>query len=106
MLKTTTTRSAENLPFDMAENAEFKSRTGSRTRSDKNLLALVDMAKDVRVGEGDGGNDEAVERLPLSKKSNGPIGYLASLGSKKRWVSLNSFGHCWSFQLKALLKKI
>ena len=47
MLRTTTTRSAENLPSDMAEDAEVG-------------------------GNGDGGDDETVKRSPLSKKPNVP----------------------------------
>ena len=80
MLKTTPTRSAENSPSDMAEDAEVGSGTSSITRSAKNLSASVDMAKDAEVGEGDGGDDETVKRSP-SKKPNVPTGYLTSLRS-------------------------
>lgn len=49
MLKTSQTQSAENLPLDIAEDAE--------------------------VGSGDNsGDNETVKRLPLSKKSNIPTG--------------------------------
>ena len=65
----------------MAEDAEVGRRTSSTTRSAKNLSASVDMAEDAEVGEGDGGDDETVKRSPLSKKLNGPIGYLTSLCS-------------------------
>ena len=80
MLKTTITRSAENLLLDMAEDA------------------WVD-------GNDDSGDNETVKRSPLSKKPNGPIGYFLSLRSYadnvpfgKRWVSFDSFGYGWSFQ--------
>ena len=40
------------------------------------------MAENAEVGgNGDGGDDETVERSPLSKKSSGPMGYLTSLRS-------------------------
>ena len=59
MLRTTTTRLAKNLPLDMAEDAKVS-------------------------GNGDSGDDETVERSPLSKKPNGPTGYLTSLRSGKK----------------------
>ena len=66
----------------MAEDAEVGSRTSSTTRSAENLSASVDIAEDAEVGgNGDGGDDETVERSPLSKKSSGPMGYLTSLRS-------------------------
>ena len=59
MLRTTTTRSAKNFPSDMAEDAEIGAN-------------------------GDSGDDETVERSPLSKKLNGLIGYFTSLLSGKK----------------------
>ena len=56
MLRTTTTRSAENLPSDMAEDAEVH-------------------------GNGDSGDNETVKRLPLFKKPNRPTRYFISLRS-------------------------
>ena len=56
----------------------------------------MDMTKNAEVGEGDGGDNETVKRSPLSKKLNGPIGYLIFLHSGKRWVSLDSFGYGWN----------
>ena len=42
------------------------------------------MAEDAEVGgNGDGGDDETVERSPLSKKPNVPTGYLTSLRFEK-----------------------
>ena len=67
--------------MDRAENAEVGSRTSFTIRSANNLSVSVDMAKDAEVGEGNGDNDETVERSPLFKKSNGSIGYLTSLCS-------------------------
>ena len=80
MLKMTTTRSAGNLSSDMAEDAKLGSGISSTTRSAENLPS--DMAEDAEVGgNGDCGDDETVKRLPLSKKSNGLMGYLTSLRS-------------------------
>ena len=63
----------------MAENAEFESGTSSTTRSAKN--SPLNMAENAEVGgNGDGGDDEMVERSPFSK-SSGPMGYLTSLRS-------------------------
>ena len=88
----------------MAENAEVGNGISSITRSAKNLPA--DMAKDAEVdGNGNGNNDEIVEKLPF-KKLSGLIEYFISLRSRKKWVSPDSFGHCWSFLLKALLEKL
>ena len=69
-------------------------RTSSTTKSGENSLVSVDMAEDIEIGEGDGGDNETVERL-LSKKPNIPIRYLNSLHSKQRWVFLDSFGYNW-----------
>ena len=66
----------------MAEDAEVGSGTSSTTRSAENSSALVDMAEDAEVSEGDGGGDETVKQLP-SKKLNIPTGYFTSLRSKK-----------------------
>ena len=82
MLKTTPSQSAENLPSDMAEDAEVGSGTSSTIRSAKNLSASVDMAEDAEVGEGDGCDDETVKQSPF-KKPNRPMGYLTSLHSEK-----------------------
>ena len=97
--------------MDKAEDAEVRSRTSSTTKLAKNLSASVDMAEDTEVGEGDGGDNETVERLTLSKKSSGPMGYLTFLCSNadnapftKRWVSLDSFDYSWGSQLEALPK--
>ena len=80
MLKTTPTRSAENLPSDMAEDAEVESGTSSTTRSAESLLS--DMVEDAEVGSNsDGGDNETIKKSPLSKKSNVPMGYLTSLRS-------------------------
>ena len=59
MLRMTTTRSAENLPSDMAKDAEVS-------------------------GNGDSGDDETVKKLPLFKKPNGPTGYFTSLRFGKK----------------------
>ena len=96
--------------MDGAKDAEVRSGTSSTTRSAKNLLS--DIVEDAEVGSNsDGGDDETVKRSPLSKKSNGPIGYLTSLRFNadsapfaKKWVSLDSFDYSWGFQLKALPK--
>ena len=66
--------------MDGAEDAEVDSGTNFITRSAENLSASIDMAEDAEVGEGDGGDDETVERSP-SKKPNVPMGYLTSLRS-------------------------
>ena len=64
---------------DMAEDAEVGSGISSTTRSAENSPS--DMAEDAEVGgNGNGGDDETVERSP-SKKPNVPIGYLTSLRS-------------------------
>ena len=82
MLKTTPTQSAENSPSDMADDAEVGSGTSSTTRSAKN--SPLDMAEDAEVGgNGNGGDDETVERSPLSKKPNVSTGYLTSIRSEK-----------------------
>ena len=77
----------------MAEDAEVDSGTSSTTRSPKNLSMSVDMAEDAEVGEGDEDDDEMVKRSLLSKKPKVPTGYLTSLRSGKRGVSLDSFGY-------------
>ena len=55
----------------MAEDAEVRSGMSTTTKSAKNLP--LDMAEDVEVGEGDGSDDETVKRSP-SKKSSGSMG--------------------------------
>ena len=57
----------------MAEDAGVRSGTSSITRSAENSPS--DMAEDVEVaGNGVSGDDETVERSPLSKKPNVPTG--------------------------------
>ena len=51
----------------MDEDAEVGSGTSSITRSAGNLSASLDMAEDAEICEGDGDDDETVERSPLSK---------------------------------------
>ena len=96
MLRTSSTRSAQNSPLSIngAEDAEVGSETSSPTRSAENLP--LDMAEDAEVGgNGDGSDDEIVKKSPLSKKQNGPTEYLTSLLSnidsalfEKRWAHL------------------
>ena len=52
----------------MAKDAAVGSGTSSIIISAKNLLALINMAEDTEVDEGDGGDNETVKRSPLSKK--------------------------------------
>ena len=49
------------------------------TRSANNLSAAVNMAKDAKVGKGNGGDDKTVKRSPLFKKPNLTTGYFTSL---------------------------
>ena len=64
----------------MAKDAELGSATSSTTRSAENLP--LDIAEDVEVGgNSDGSDDETLERSPLFKKLNRPMGYLTSLRS-------------------------
>ena len=64
----------------MAEDAEVRNGTSSITRSAEN--SLLDMAEDAEFGgNSDGGDDKTIKRSPLSKKSNGLMGYLTSLRS-------------------------
>ena len=71
----------------------------------RELVSVRDLAEDVEIdGNGDGSDDETVKRTPLSKKPNWPTRYLTALPSGKRWVSLDSFGYDWNFQLKILPK--
>ena len=80
----------------MAEDTQIGSGTSSTTRSAKNLP--LNMAENAEIGgNDDGGDDAMVEKSLLFKKPNRPIGYLISLRSGKRWVSFNNFGHCWGF---------
>ena len=66
--------------MDGAEDAKFGSGTSPTTRSAEN--SPLDMAEDAEVGgKGDGGSNETVKRSPLSKKPNGPTEYLTSLRS-------------------------
>ena len=86
MLRTTTTRSAGNLPSDMAENAEVEGGTSSTTRSAKN--SPLDMSEDVEVcGNGNRGDDKTFEKSPF-KKPSGLIGYFISLRSKKNYTDV------------------
>ena len=52
-----------------------------------------------------GGDNETIKRSHLFKKPNVPIEYLIFLRSVKRWLSLDSFGYGWDFQLETLLKR-
>ena len=62
----------------MAEDAEVGSGTSSTTRSAENSPS--DMAENAEIGgNGDGSDDETVKRSPLSKKPNGLTEYLTSL---------------------------
>ena len=61
------------------------------------------MAEHAVIAEGDSGNDKIGKRSP-SRKSGGLMGYFTSLGSGKKWVSLDSFGYNWGFQLETLPK--
>ena len=64
----------------MAEDAKVRSKTSSIIRLAENLP--LNMAEDAEiVGNGDGGDNETVKRSPLSKKSNGPMRYFTSLRS-------------------------
>ena len=79
MLRTITTRSAKNLPSDMAKDAEVESRTNSIIRSAKNLPS--DIAEDAEVGgNNNDGDDKTIKRSPF-RKSSGPTEYLISLRS-------------------------
>ena len=72
MLKMTPTRSAENLllSIDRAKYNKVGSGTSCTTRSAENLSASVDMAEDAEVGgNGDGGDDETVEKSPFFQKA-------------------------------------
>ena len=81
MLKTTTTKSAENLPSDMIEDTEVGSETSFTTRLAK--YSPLNMVEDAKVGgNGDGGINKTVKRLPTKKPSK-PTGYFTSLHSKK-----------------------
>ena len=77
ILKTTPTQSAKNSPSDIAKDAEI-------------------------FNNSNGDDNKIVERSRFSKKANIPIGYLTSLCSKKRRISLDSF---WPL-LKLLVKNI
>ena len=82
----------------MAEDAEVGSKTSSTTRSAKNLP--LDIAEDAELGgNGDSGDDKLVKRS-TSRKLSGLTGYLISLRSdadsilfEKRWVFLDSFAY-------------
>ena len=57
----------------MAKNAEVVSGISSATKSAKNLP--FDIAEDIEVvGNGDGSDNESVKRSPFSKKPNGLTG--------------------------------
>ena len=75
----------------MAEDAEVESGTSSTTRSAENLP--LNMAEDAEVGgNDDGGDDETVKRSPLSKKPNGHMEYLTSLCSDADSASFEKRG--------------
>ena len=66
--------------MDGAEDAEVRNETSSTSRSAENLP--LDMAEDAKVGgNGDSGDDKTVKRSPFSKKSSGRMGYFTSLRS-------------------------
>ena len=68
----------------MTENADVVGRISSTIRLAKNLLALVDKAKDNKVGKSNNSsNNKTVKRLPLSKKPNVLIEYFISFYFKK-----------------------
>ena len=46
----------------MIKDIEVGSKTNSPTRSTKNLSALVDMAKDAKVGKSDNSDNKTVKR--------------------------------------------
>ena len=69
--------------MDGAEDAEVGSKTSSTTKSAKNLSPSVDMAKNTKFVEDNGGDNKTIKRLPFSKKLNLPTGYLTTLHSKK-----------------------
>ena len=80
MLKTTTIWSHKNLPLDMIKNTKIDNRISSITRSAKNLLTSMDMAKDAEFdGNNHGADDKMVKTSPFSRKSNAFMGYLNSL---------------------------
>ena len=67
--------------MDGAENAEVGNGTSSTIRSAENSPS--DMAEDAEFdGNSDDGNDKTVKRSPLFKMSSGPMGYLTSLRSE------------------------
>ena len=86
----------------MAEDAQVGNKTSFTIRSAENLLASVDIVEDTENDESDGSNNKTVKRLSLSKMPNVPTRYFTSLCSKKRWVSLDSFGYSWGSLLKVL----
>ena len=82
MLRTSLNQSAKNSPssIDGTEDADVGSGTSSITRSAKNLPS--NMAEHAKVGgNSDGGDDETVEKSPLSKKLNRLMEYFTSLCS-------------------------
>ena len=86
MLRTTPTQSAKKLPLSMngAEDAKVGSGTSFTIKSAENLTESVNMAEDAEVGESNGGDDKTIEKSPLSKKPNGPMGYFISLHSERK----------------------
>ena len=89
---------------------EVGSRTSSTTRSAKN--SPLDMAEDAEVdGNGNGSDDEMVEKSPF-RKSSGAREYFTSLRSDadsasfaKRWVSLDSFWPLLKLSVKGTIGK-
>ena len=103
MLRTSLTQSAQNLPLSMdrAEDAKVGSGTSFTTRSAKNLPS--GMVEDAEVGgNGNDEDDEMVKNHLLPKCRTDLPEHLTSLRSKKRWVSLDSFGYSWGSQLEVL----
>ena len=67
----------------MVEDTEVGNGTSPTTRSAQNLL--LNMAEDVEVnGNGDGGNDKKVKRSSFSKKPNILTEYFISPRSRKK----------------------
>ena len=84
MLRTSPTQSAKNLPLSTngAEVAEINSGTSFITRSAKNLP--LDMAEDLKIGSNnDGSDNKMVKKSSLFKKSSSSMQYLIFLHFEK-----------------------
>ena len=51
----------QNLPLNIAENAEIGNKISSTTQSAKNLLVLMNMAKNAEVGSGKGSDNKTLK---------------------------------------------